>query len=66
MELYPLASIVIPSTKLIPFYRYGNRKKPFQEAPEGRGKVLEKERNNFGKTRKGLGKKERLKVRCTR
>jgi hypothetical protein len=42
MELYQLASIVIPSTKLIPFCIYGNSKKPFQEAPEGRGKVLEK------------------------
>jgi len=63
MELYPLASIVIPSTKLIPFYRYGNRKKPSQEAPQGRGKVLEKERKDSGKARKGLGKKERLKVR---
>ena len=42
MELYQLASIVIPSTKLIPFCIYGNSKKPFQEAPEGLGKVLEK------------------------
>lgn len=42
MELYQLASIVIPSTKLIPFCIYGNRKNPSRKAISDLGKVLEK------------------------
>jgi hypothetical protein len=52
VELYPLASIVIPSTKLIPFCIYGNSKKPFQEAR----KAVERFWKNKGKNLEKRGK----------
>ena len=63
MESYTLASIVIPPTKLITIWVYGNRKSPSGRAISGLGKVLEKERKWTGKARNGCGKISPQKLR---